>query len=158
MRPALHCLVWEPDHTLWNGAVSDGSGGALRPAALRTLRLLHDRGVLHAVAGRGHRERTVAALAGHGVLEYFSAVEVGWGRKSGAVLRIARTLGVGLDVIGFVDPEPVERAEVAGRLPLVRCYAARNTDVLPALADFRPVLRSNPYPTPPLGFARVPAR
>lgn len=157
MRPALRCLVWEPDHTLWNGAVCDGSAGALRPAALRTLRLLRDRGILHAVAGRGDRPRTLDALHRHGLLGMFSAVEVGWGRKSGSVLRIAQTLGIGLDVIGFVDAEPLERAEVARQLPLVRCYAARNADVLPALADFRPVLDHRPTPTPPLGFARVPA-
>ncbi|WP_280477013.1 hypothetical protein [Nocardia farcinica] len=36
-------------------------------------------------------------------------------------------------------------------------YAARNVDVLTALPDFRPVRRSGPHPTPPLGFDRIPA-
>ncbi|WP_280497583.1 hypothetical protein [Nocardia asiatica] len=52
----------------------------------------------------------------------------------------------------------MERAEVARALPVVRCYAARNADVLPALPEFRPVTRTGPASTPPLGFARVPAR
>ncbi|WP_228830547.1 hypothetical protein [Nocardia beijingensis] len=94
----------------------------------------------------------------HGVYEMFSAVEIGWGPKSSAIVRIARTLGLGPGTIGFIDHEPVERAEVARALPTVRCYAARNADVLPVLPDFRPVLRTGPAPTPPLGFARVPAR
>jgi hypothetical protein len=86
----------------------------------------------------------------------FSAVEIGWGRKSSALVRIAQTLGLSLDTIGFIDAEPVERAEVMRALPRVRCYAARNADVLPALPDFRPVLRTGPSATPPMGFASLP--
>lgn len=158
MTPALRCLVWELDNTLWDGVVCDATVGALRPAALRTLRVLSERGIWHAVASRGEREWTLDKLYRHGVYEMFSAVEIGWGPKSSAISRIARTLGLGLDAIGFIDHEPVERAEVARALPVVRCYAARNADVLPVLPEFRPVLRTGPAPTPPLGFARVPAR
>ncbi|MFE9577925.1 HAD-IIIC family phosphatase [Nocardia sp. NPDC006044] len=157
MRPALRCLVWELDNTLWDGAVSDRTSGAPRPTALRTLRLLSERGIWHAVASRGDREWTLDKLYRHGVYEMFSALEIGWGPKSSAISRIGLTLGLTLDTIGFIDDEPVERAEVLRALPKVRCYAARNVDVLPAMPDFRPVLRTGPNPTPPVGFARVPA-
>ncbi|MFG1793772.1 HAD-IIIC family phosphatase [Nocardia sp. NPDC049149] len=157
MRPALRCLVWELDNTLWDGAVSEASSGALRPAALRTLRLLSERGIWHAVASRGDHDLTMATLYRRGVYEMFSAVEIGWGPKSSAIIRIGATLGLTLDTIGFIDDEPVERAEVTRALPKVRCYAARNVDVLPVLPDFRPALPSGPNRTPPIGFARVPA-
>ncbi|QIS12097.1 MULTISPECIES: HAD-IIIC family phosphatase [Nocardia] len=157
MRPALKCLVWELDNTLWDGAVCDATSGAPRPAALRTLRTLSERGIWHAVAGRGERDWTLDKLYRHGLYDMFSVIEIGWGRKSAAIVRIAHRLGLSLDGVGFIDDEPIERAEVARALPRVRCYAARNADVLPALPDFRPMLRRGPDPTPPLGFARVPA-
>ncbi|MEV0296917.1 HAD-IIIC family phosphatase [Nocardia sp. NPDC050710] len=158
MRPALRCLVWELDNTLWDGVVCDATSTTPKPEALRTLRSLSDRGIWHAVASRSDRDRTLEALYRHGVYEMFSAIEIGWGRKSAAIVRIARTLGLSLDSIAFVDSEPVERAEVARALPQVRCYAARNIDVLTVLPDFKPVLCTGPDPTPPLGFARVSAR
>ncbi|MFD3507986.1 hypothetical protein [Nocardia sp. NPDC058666] len=157
MRPAVRCLVWELDETLWEGVVHDQTGTLLRPPALRTLTMLSERGILHAVAARGDRAATLRALYRHGVYEMFSAVEVGWGRKSASIVRIAGTLGLGLDSLAFLDAEPIERAEVSRALPMVRCYAARNADMLPLLPDFRHNLRSDRAPTPPLGFARVPA-
>ncbi|MGN2639510.1 HAD-IIIC family phosphatase [Nocardia takedensis] len=157
MRPALRCLVWELDNTLWDGVVLDATSTAPKPEALRTLRALSGRGIWHAVASRSDRDKTLDKLYRHGVYEMFSALEIGWGPKSASILRIARTLGLSLDAIAFVDAEPVERAEVARVLPRVRCFAARNVDVLPVLPDFATVPRTGPDPTPPLGFARVPA-
>ncbi|MFI6362004.1 HAD-IIIC family phosphatase [Nocardia sp. NPDC050630] len=155
MAPALRCLVWELDNTLWDGVVCDATSGAPRPAALRTLLKLNERGIWHAVASRSDRDLTLKKLYRHGLYDMFSAIEIGWGRKSASLLRIAHTLGLELDTIGFIDAEPVERAEVTRALPRVRCYAARNADVLPALPDFRPVLRTGPSPTPPMGFASI---
>ncbi|HLS78759.1 MAG TPA: HAD-IIIC family phosphatase [Nocardia sp.] len=157
MRPALRCLVWELDNTLWDGVVTDATNGAPRPEAMRTLRTLSERGIWHAAASRGDRAMTLDQLYRYGLYEMFSAMEIGWGRKSDSIVRIARTLGLSLDTIAFIDDEPVERAEVLRALPQVRCYAARNVDVLAALPDFRPVRRSGPHPTPPLGFDRIPA-
>ncbi|WP_068058583.1 HAD-IIIC family phosphatase [Nocardia xishanensis] len=156
MRPALRCLVWELDNTMWDGVVCDATSGAPRPASLHTLRALADRGIWHAVASRSDRNSTLEQLYRHGLYEMFSALEIGWGRKSASIVRISRTLGLSLDTIAFVDDEPVERAEVSRALPQVRCYAARNIDVLTALPDFKPVLGTGPTPTPPLGFDRVP--
>ncbi|WP_028478003.1 HAD-IIIC family phosphatase [Nocardia sp. CNY236] len=158
MRPALRCLVWELDNTVWDGAVCDGTSGALRPAALHTLNVLGERGIRHAVASRGAHEWTFGELLRHGVCDMFSPIEIGWGPKSSAISRIARQLAIGPEVIGFIDDEPVERAEVARSLPEVRCFAARNVDTLPLLPDFRPISSGEAAPTPPLGFARVPSR
>ncbi|MBH0779200.1 HAD-IIIC family phosphatase [Nocardia bovistercoris] len=157
MRPALRCLVWELDNTLWDGVVCDATSTVPRPEALRTLRTLSERGIWHAVASRSDRDKTMDRLYRHGVYEMFSAIEIGWGRKSTAIIHIARTLGLTLESVAFIDAEPVERAEVAAALPSVRCYAARNVDILTALPDFGRIPRIGPDPTPPLGFARVPA-
>ncbi|MEV6769563.1 HAD-IIIC family phosphatase [Nocardia sp. NPDC051030] len=158
MAATVKLLVWEVDNTLWDGVVSDSTEGALRPDAVRALRTLGERGVMHAVASRGEWDWTVANLRRHGLREHFAVVEVGWGRKSAAIARMAQTLGVGLDQVGYIDSEPLERSEVAHALPQVRAYAARHVDVLTALQEFRAPVGDVPPPTSPMGFQHIHAR
>lgn len=156
--PAVKCLVWEVDNTLWDGVVCDSTSGPLRPDALRALRTLARRGVIHAVASRGEWDWTTDKLHRHGLHAAFSAVEVGWGRKSAAIERIAERLRIPLDAVGYIDAEPLERSEVAHALPRVRCYAARHVDVLTALQEFRAPVTNAPPPTSPMGFAHISAQ
>ncbi|MEV6067540.1 hypothetical protein AB0L82_13380 [Nocardia sp. NPDC052001] len=146
------------DNSLWDGVVCDSTDGALRVEAVRALRILRERGVMHAVASRGELSWTVAQLRKHGLHDRFAAVEVGWGKKSAAITRIAQTLGVNLDQVGYIDAEPLERTEVGYALPQVRCYAARHIDVLPALQEFRAPAGDVPPPTSPMGIAHIHAR
>lgn len=140
MSTVVKCLVWDLDDTLWDGVVLEGDRPAPFPAALTTLRALDRRGILHAAASRGDRSAALAHLEAVGVAELFSALEVGWGAKSAAVARVARSLGVGLDTIAFVDNDPVERAEVTHALPAVRCYPATAVAGLPDRPEFTPAV------------------
>ncbi|MDT0541509.1 MULTISPECIES: HAD-IIIC family phosphatase [Streptomyces] len=134
----VKCLVWDLDDTLWDGVVLEGDDPVPVSAAVETLTALDKRGILHAVASRGEHEVAAAHLRRHGLDDLFTVVEVGWGAKSAAVRRIAETLGIGLDTLAFVDNDPVERAEVAAALPMVRCYPAEQAGRLPDLGEFQP--------------------
>ena len=52
-------------------------------------------------------------------LDDFVVVEAGFGPKSAMCRRIAESLGIGLDRLGFLDDSPFERAEVAANAPEV---------------------------------------
>lgn len=136
--PVVKCLVWDLDDTLWDGVVLEGDEPEPFPAALKTLRALDERGILHAAASRGEFAVTSRHLDRHGLDEWFCDLRVGWGDKSEAVRRIAEALNIGLDTVAFVDNDPVERAEVASALPMVRCYPAEQAGGLPDLAEFQP--------------------
>ncbi|MEV5646934.1 hypothetical protein AB0L57_01675 [Nocardia sp. NPDC052254] len=156
--PAVRCLVWELDNTVWDGVVCDSTSGVVRADAVRALHTLGGRGVVHAVASRGEWAWTTDKLERHGLGELFAAVEVGWGRKSAAITRIAAQLRIELDGIGYIDAEAMERSEVAHALPQVRCYAGRHVDVLAALQEFAAPRTSAPPPTSPMGFAHINAK
>ncbi|RST13569.1 HAD-IIIC family phosphatase [Streptomyces sp. WAC05374] len=136
--PTVKCLVWDLDDTLWDGVVLEGDDPAPFPPALDTLAELDRRGILHAVASRGEHDVAHQHLTAREVADWFCAMEVGWGTKSAAVRRIAEALNIGLDTIAFVDNDPVERAEVASELPMVRCYPAAEVAQLPEYPEFRP--------------------
>ncbi len=90
------------------------------------------------MASRGDRATALRHLAEHRLDHLFCAVEVGWGRKSDAIQRIAADLGIALDAIAFTDNDPVELAEVAMAVPAVRRYPADSVAALPDLVEFRP--------------------
>ncbi|MEU2775688.1 HAD-IIIC family phosphatase [Streptomyces sp. NPDC007162] len=136
--PTVKCLVWDLDDTLWDGVVLEGDDPAPFPSALETLAELDRRGILHAAAGRGERSVTQRHLSQLRLADWFCVTEVGWGAKSAAVRRIAKALNIGLDTVAFVDNDPAERAEVAGELPMVRCYRAAEVEQLPGYQEFRP--------------------
>ncbi|WP_435975652.1 HAD-IIIC family phosphatase [Streptomyces sp. Qhu_M48] len=136
--PTVKCLVWDLDDTLWDGVVLEGDDPPPFPHTERTLKTLDSRGILHAAVSRGDHDAATAHLDATGLGEWFCAARIGWGDKSTAVRRIAETLNIGLDTIAFVDNDPVERAEVAAALPMVRCYPADLAAHLPARPEFRP--------------------
>ncbi|MET1071851.1 MAG: HAD-IIIC family phosphatase [Umezawaea sp.] len=142
MTRPVKCLVWDLDDTLWRGVVLEGDRAAPFPEAVRTLRELDERGILHAVASRGDEATAVAHLDRLGLRDLFTVVRVGWGAKSASVRRAADLLNLGLDSFAFVDNDPVERAEVVAALPDVRVYSAEEVGSLPDRAEFRPVTRT----------------
>lgn len=138
MAATVKCLVWDLDDTVWHGVVLESDGGAPKPEALRAIRTLDERGILHAVASRGELSTATAHLRRHGIEDMFSAVEIGWGPKSEAIRRIAESLNIGRESIAFVDNDPVELAEVSTSWPEVRCYPADRIPELPDLPEFTP--------------------
>lgn len=136
--PVVKCLVWDLDDTVWDGVVLENDDPEPFPAVLKTLRALDERGILHAAASRGEYAITSRHLDERGLEEWFCDVQVGWGSKSAAVRRIAEGLNIGIDTVAFIDNDPVERAEVASVLPMVRCYAAGQAGSLPDLPEFQP--------------------
>lgn len=134
----VKCLVWDLDDTLWDGVLLEGDRSRPREDAMRTLRALDDRGILHAVASRGDRATVLRHLARHDLDGLFCAVEVGWGTKSAAIARVADELDIDAGALAFVDNDSAELAEVSAALPSVRCYPAEQVAALPGLAEFRP--------------------
>lgn len=138
-RPtSVKCLVWDLDNTLWQGTLLEDRQVSLTPAVREVIAVLDARGILQSVASRNDHDLAWGRLEALGVADYFLLPQIGWGRKSDAVRRIADGLGFALGTIAFLDDEPAERAQVAFRLPEVRCYSADQLPELARLAEFTP--------------------
>jgi FkbH-like protein len=135
-------LVWDLDDTVWDGVVLEGDDPVPVPAAVATLNTLDERGILHAAASRGEPEVASAHLTKHDLAEMFVVLQVNWDAKSESVRRVAEALNIGLDTIAFIDNDPLERAEVSGALPMVRCYSADEAGRLSSLPEFQPEART----------------
>lgn len=134
----VKCLVWDLDDTLWRGILLEDGRVELSEDVRGVLRTLDARGILHSVASRNDHDDAWMQLERLGIAEYFVVPQIGWGRKSDAVREIARQLGFAYRTIAFIDDQPAECAEVAYRLPEVRCYAAGDAVRLVELPEFSP--------------------
>ncbi|OON80142.1 HAD-IIIC family phosphatase [Streptomyces tsukubensis] len=134
----VKCLVWDLDNTLWQGTLVEDEDVALTETVRAVIAGLDARGILQSVCSRNDHEPAWARLKALGVADYFLAPQIGWGRKSQAVRRIADQLNLAPGAIAFIDDQPAERAEVAYHLPEVRGYRAEDAGILLGLPEFSP--------------------
>jgi methoxymalonate biosynthesis protein len=132
----VKCVAWDIDNTLLNGVYleSPDAAPAADPVVAAALTEFAARGILHAIASRNPPEAAVYAARVTG--GEFAAVECGWGRKSDALARIARELGIATDAMAFVDDDPYERAEVSAALPGVLVLSPEEVTEAAAWPEF----------------------
>ena len=121
-RPAAKCVIFDLDHTLWEGVLLEGPVN-LRKGVADLFRALDERGILLSVASKNAPEDALAQLKAFGLDDYLLHPAIGWGPKSESVRRVAERLDIGTDTLMFVDDNPFERAEVAKAVPGVEVLA-----------------------------------
>ncbi|MRH92294.1 HAD-IIIC family phosphatase [Nocardia sp. SYP-A9097] len=136
----IKCLVWDLDNTLWQGTLLEDGEVVLAETIRDVIVELDSRGILQSVCSRNDHDPAWARLRALGLAEYFVLPEIGWGRKSDAVRRIAEQLNFAPATIAFIDDQPAERAEVTYHLPEVRCYPAEAAATLAGLPEFTPAV------------------
>lgn len=134
----LKVVVWDLDHTIWNGVLSEGDDLTLRPAVRECIETLDARGILQSIASRNDHAPAWARLEELGLAEYFLVPQINWGPKSESIAVIAKKINVGLDTFAFVDDQPFERDEVAFAHPAVRLYDAAQVPTLLGRDEFMP--------------------
>jgi FkbH-like protein len=134
----VKCLVWDLDDTLWDGTLLEDGEVRVRPDAVRVLRTLDERGILHSIASRNDPDMAMAKLRTLGLSDYFLCPQIGWGHKSDAVKAVAGALNIGVDTLAFVDDQPYERDEVRSALPEVLCLDPAQIPDLPERSEFQP--------------------
>jgi FkbH-like protein len=134
----VKCIVWDLDHTVWNGVLLEDKQVTLRRGVTETIRTLDERGILHSIASRNDHGAAMARLDEFGLADYFLYPQINWGSKSTSVQAVAEKLNIGLDAIAFVDDQPFERDEVAFALPQVRCLDATGLPELTRMPELMP--------------------
>ncbi len=134
----IKVLVWDLDHTLWDGILLEGDAVALRPAVADTLRTLDARGILLSIASKNDHDAAMARLRELGVADYFIYPQIGWNAKSQAVAAIAKSINVGIDAVAFIDDDAYERDEVSHSQPEVMVLDAASVAELAAMPELMP--------------------
>lgn len=139
-KTRIKCVVWDLDNTLWDGVLLESAAlPPLRPHVRQVIEALDQRGILQSVASKNEPGPALAALAAHGLDQYFLYPQISWDAKSQAISQIAERLNIGIDTFAFIDDQPFERDEVLSVHPCVRAFTEERVESLPDLEDFIPL-------------------
>lgn len=134
----VKCLVWDLDHTLWNGVLSEGDSIAVSPNVRQILDELDRRGILLSIASKNDSEPALDMLDALGLRHYFLFPQISWSPKSQAIDRIAQSFNISKDALAFIDDQSFERDEVAYHHPEVLCIDASQLDELVGMPALMP--------------------
>ncbi|HEX6912005.1 MAG TPA: HAD-IIIC family phosphatase [Longimicrobium sp.] len=134
----VKCVVWDLDHTVWDGILLEDGDVPLRPGVLDIIRALDERGILQSVASRNDADAALARLRALGIDEYFLYPQINWNAKGQNVEQIAKALNINLDTFLFVDDQPFEREEVQHACPTVRVLDAARLEGMLEREDLNP--------------------
>ena len=132
----VKCVIWDLDGTVWEGTLSEGGAGALRPGVADTIRELDRRGIIQSIASKNDASSAMKKLEEFGLADYFLCPQISWDHKSGSVQTILTTLNLKPEAVAFVDDNPFERDEVRFAHPNVRAYDADQAAGLTGLPEF----------------------
>lgn len=135
-RPAVKCVVWDLDNTIWHGVLLENDLITLREGIIETIKTLDSWGIIHSISSKNNYHDAMRMLEAFGLRDYFLYPQVNWDLKSNSIKTIQEKLNIGMDAIAFIDDQPFERDEVAFVHPEVRCF---DVDMIPKLAKlFKP--------------------
>ena len=136
----VKCVVWDLDHTLWDGILLEDAAVTLRPGVLDVIGTLDQRGILQSVASRNDRALATQALERFGLHDFFLYPQIHWNAKVSAVESIAGSLGIGLDSFAFVDDDPFERGLIQHAHPEILCLDAADLAGLVTRPELMPAV------------------
>ncbi len=136
----IKLLVFDLDHTVWDGILLEDTEVTLRPEISQVLKTLDDRGILLSIASRNATDEAMAKLEAFGLAHYFLYPQINWGAKSESIRIIVNKLNIGMDTVAFIDDQVFEREEVAHALPAIRTLDALELDQILDRDVFRPAV------------------
>jgi len=134
----VKCLIWDLDHTVWNGVLLEDLEVTLRDGVTEVIQSLDRRGILQSIASRNDHDLAIARLEALGLSEYFIYPQINWNAKSASIQAIAEAINISIDSLAFIDDQPFEREEVAYVHPTVLCIDAADLDQILELPALKP--------------------
>lgn len=135
---SIKCVVWDLDHTLWDGILLEHEDVTLHKNVVEIIKTLDSRGILQSIASKNDYQTALAKLQHFDLADYFLYPQINWNAKSSALREIARSINIGLDTLAFIDDQAFELAEVAHEIPEVLCIDASMRDTLLSRPEMMP--------------------
>jgi FkbH-like protein len=135
-KKVIKCVVWDLDHTIWHGILSENDQLELRSGIREIIKTLDSWGIINSIASRNNHADAMKMLDHFSISEYFLFPQIHWDLKSNSIARIKEKLNIGLDAIAFIDDQPFERDEVSFVHEQVTCLDVDKIDAV--LEIFKP--------------------
>jgi len=117
----IKCVIWDLDHTLWDGVLTESEEVYLKPGIVDVIKTLDERGILHSISSKNNADQAMAKLQEFELDMYFLYPEINWNAKSHSIKHIQENLNLGMDSFLFVDDQDYELDEVQNTHPDIHC-------------------------------------
>lgn len=134
----IKCIIWDLDHTIWDGVLLESKEVNLKPGIKEILKEFDLRGILHSIASKNNYDDAIAKLKEFEIDHFFLYPEIHWNAKSHSVSRIQANLNFGIDTFAFIDDLQFEREEVSSEHPTVMTVDALNYKDILGYERFNP--------------------
>lgn len=142
-RQKVKCVVWDLDHTLWEGVLLEDEQVILKEPVADIIRELDQRGIIQSISSKNDYNHARSKLQEFGMWEYFIYPEINWNSKSEAIKRIAQNINIGIDTLCFIDDQEFERAEILYSHPEILCIDANDVGGLLKMECMNPKYITN---------------
>ncbi|WP_434752105.1 HAD-IIIC family phosphatase [Paenibacillus amylolyticus] len=130
MSNEIKCIIWDLDHTIWDGVLLEDEEVTLKPGIVGIIKQLDNRGILHSIASKNNFNHAMRKLEEFGLSEFFLYPEINWNPKSESISKIQKSLNIGIDSLLFIDDQAFERDEVKFAYPDITCMDVLEYDSL----------------------------
>lgn len=120
----IKCVIWDLDHTLWEGVLSEDDKVELKEGIKDIIIELDSRGILHSIASKNNYTDAINQLKVFSMDQYFLYPQISWDAKSYGVSEIQKKLNIGMDTILFIDDQLFELDEVKSVHSEITCMNA----------------------------------
>ncbi len=139
----IKCLVWDLDNTLWNRTLLEDKEVFFPQQNLNIIKELDKRGILQSIASKNDFDLVVKKLDEFGIKDFFLYPQINWNTKSSSIQKIAESINIGIDSLGFIDDQSFEREEVNFHHPEVFCIDAKQIGQLLKMPELKPHFITN---------------
>lgn len=124
MKKNVKCVVWDLDHTMWDGVLLESDEVRLKDSVKEILTELDERGILLSIASRNDETAAMAKLKEFQIDHFFLYPEISWNAKSVSLEKISKNLNIHKDTLLFIDDQIFEREEVQAVHSDITCWDA----------------------------------
>ncbi|MGN0836642.1 MAG: HAD-IIIC family phosphatase [Akkermansia sp.] len=120
-KPKVKCVIWDLDHSLWEGILVENPHVELRRHLVQLIRELDARGIVNSIASKNNEEQARAVLRDMGIEDLFVFCKINWQPKSINIRNTISEMNINANTVVFVDDSPFERDEVSSAIEGIIC-------------------------------------
>jgi FkbH-like protein len=128
----IRLVIWDLDETFWEGTLSEGGIRTYSRRNHEVVLTLARRGIMSSICSKNDRAAVRPILTEQGIWDYFIFPSIDWTAKAKRVADIIEAVQLRAATVLFIDDNPMNRAEVAARIPGIQIA---DVTIIPGMLD-----------------------
>lgn len=139
----IKCIVWDLDHTLWDGVLLENDNLAVRNQVEKIIFCASDKGIINSICSKNIFEEAKSKLQEFGLWDYFVYPQISFNDKSDLISNISRRLHILPRNILVIDDDVFERNEIKYHIPEINVESGADMNAIYLLISQYPTVSTS---------------